>query len=316
MKKYLNFVYIFLFTISFFPCKSCDKESSDSLLKHEYETIFCILAPDSGNSFVRSYPTEVFVGKIIPTNINNNFVVEGMQDTILKELMVCTRQHYIAFYDYDPNAEVYIEGNNQKIKLTYINKGIYRDDNNELKVKSNLMYKLSVKKSNGRTYLSETTIPDDIEIVNINTDTLSFIPIDNRKAVFNVDVSYSIKPFYLIERDKRNNMESDIIIYSFDSSFTKAVIFYKSMSDTTHVEFVDIKDEIMAVNVHYGQFFEPCGTIGVTENFWNWSKEQVKKNIKERSNIQGDDIVGVFGAYNATIKNYVVRALWDSVTKK
>ncbi len=317
-KSKFNVLHVFCFSIFSFlvSCQSCQKPTSDSLLKHDYNVVMGVLAPDSANEFERNYPTEVFVGKMIPTNLDNIFYVQGTKDSVLWELMSCARQHFINYFEYDSLAEVRILSNGQNVKLTYTGFGVYRDLVNELKIKPLERYTLNVAKADGRIFTSETTVPGNVKITNIDIDTMSEVPghLMNEftitfKALSNGD------QFYYVSRDRRNNFESEIIGYSFADSVVAGYTFTKSGLDTSRIDYINDRFELRAVNRSYALFHTPCGGEGRTPDFVPFEKSLYDMEIEERSNIGGKDVAGVFGSYNATVKFVVFKALWNQAGK-
>ena len=175
---------LYFLILIIFSCSSCSKDdhnTGDSLISKEYDAVIGVLAPDTAIHFTRGYPTEVFVGRLIPTDIHNVFPVEGMQDSVLWKLMVATRRWYVLYYDYDSTAQVSIQGINQNVQLTYVGKGIYRDVNQQLKVKSLETYTLTVNKQDGRVFTSNTIVPGTIKFdslghMSAEQDTFRVIP--------------------------------------------------------------------------------------------------------------------------------------------
>ncbi|MBX7150746.1 hypothetical protein K1X84_03830 [bacterium] len=294
-------------------CTSCFKEYKDSLLEKEYDVVMGILAPDSATDFKRTYKTEVFVGKMIPVNHGDIFHITGAEDPVLHELLLATRQLYFCKYEFDDEAEVSIDGEDQHVTLTSVGNGIYRDVNDELKIKSLKKYNLKVRNGNGKEAFAETTVLRDIKFISPIEEVIYKIP--NLDTAF-VEVENSDNQFYFTLIDQRSNIIGTILShYSFQKFFTLGLFFTKSFTDNTPIDSVQIRLEMRAVNKDYGAFNAPYGDYGVTQEFFQFEKTLYDGDVARKSNVKGDGIVGVFGSYNATIKEFIAVALWDSVKK-
>lgn len=305
MKNLLILFSIVVLSVSY---QSSQKEynNSDSLLDKEYNAVFSILSPDSGINFKRNYPVEVFVGKMVPTDINNVFFVEGMQDTLLQRLMICTRQWYVVYYEYDSTSQVYISGNNNNVQLTYVGNGIYRDINRELSLIKETTYSLIVNKSDGSTYTSSTTIPNDLWITKEVSDTIYLMP-DSiiRGAVYSIEIETIGNPLYYVQISSISNISFPIYAYLFKNELGNGVSF---QHDGQPLNTLYVNTQILSINSDLGYFDRPCG-FSYSSKYLELLTSIEKKTIKEKSNIHGKDVVGVFGAFNATTKRYVVKAL-------
>lgn len=291
---------------------SCFKEyNTDSLLQKKYDVVISILAPDTAIHYVRNYPVEVFVGRIIPSDIHNIFVIEGMQDSVLMRLMEDTRKWYLIYYEYDVAAKVSIRDSIQNVQLAYVGNGIYRDVNNELNIRSMHTYTLTVEKNDGRTFTSNTTVPGEITIDSINGipssfDTLYVSPDSKGGKDYPYRISSISEPFYYIMVSKSSNFSITRFAYLFKDEIVNIAIF-KYLDRP--IPFVHIKDEIGAINKDFGTFAHPASNYSFSERYGRLLESLENKSISENSNIQGKDVVGVFGAYNATRKEYVVKAI-------
>lgn len=293
-----------------FSCNSCFKEYSqtDSLLFKEQDVVFGVLAPDTAVNFIRNYPVEVFVGKIIPTDIKNKFHVEGMQDSVLQRIMICTRKWYITYYEYDSTAQVTINGpDKREVQLQYVGNGIYRDINNKLKIKSNTTYDLNIRKNNGKKYHSSTLIPPSIQIINPLLDTIHVVPDTHKCAFYPIYINWIDTPTYCIQIDKRSNFPEPIFIYLMANELMGFADFQYPPTDTFYTN-----TEVRAINDNLANFEHPAG-YSFTSRFNDFMRKLETKTISEKSNIEGENVVGVFGAYNATRRNFVVIA---DTTKK
>ncbi|NUM79409.1 hypothetical protein HUU42_01285 [bacterium] len=293
-----------------------ETKTSDSLLDHEYDVVMGILAPDSAVNFSRGYPTEVFVGRMIPTDIRNIFFVEGMQDTVLQRLMITTRNWYINYYEYDSTAKVSIQNNNQNVTLTYTGRGIYRDINNELKLKSQELYSLKILKEDGRVFTSNTTIPgntfiDSISNMDADQDTFYAIPDSNSNWQYDCKITATPEPSYCVEIMKWANVPFAVHVYLFQDELSIWGSFLDSRNDPPYppISTIYLKQEIRSINLDLGIFEHPAGS-SYSLRFLVRLDSLTNFPIEQRSNIvsskENDDVAGVFGAYNATRKEYVV----------
>lgn len=317
MKRFQITILLSFLSIS---CSSCSKDdhhnTGDSLLSKEYDAVIGVLAPDTAVHFTRGYPTEVFVGRLIPTDIHNIFAVEGMQDSVLWKLMVATRRWYVLYYEYDSTAQVSIQGINQNVQLTYVGKGIYRDVNQQLKVKSLETYSIIVNKDDGRTFTSTTTVPGDITIDSIGhspaeKDTFAVMPNSNAEWSYPCKISTVTEPFYCISIVQWSNVLFQVYAYLFKDelaiwgSFLNQTVAppYPSISK------LNLKQEIRVINYDLSIFERP-NQFSYSARFVIRLDSLDKLPIEQRSNIvsslEDDDVAGVFGAYNATRKEYVV----------
>ncbi|MBX7152615.1 hypothetical protein K1X84_13320 [bacterium] len=310
MKYYLTFT---LLTV--ISCQSCYKEYyPDSRIQEKKDIVLGLLAPDSSNGFVRENAIEVFVGQLVPADIHNIYYVWGMQDSLLKELMINTRQFYIAYYEYDPDATVTIEGEGQSVQLTYIDRGIYRDVNRELRIVPLGMYTLKVQKKNSRVFTAQTQILQPIQIINEFADTTIVKPY-KEAGLFYADTiligtNKIEKAIYYIMERASNNFSFTVSAYSFQNEQYDAVIFVKDEFDTTRADFVTVNYEYRAIDSAYGLFHQPHGH-GMTSEFGDWDITLYDIPIEKRSNIKGKDVVGVFGNYTADRKKVVYKAKWE-----
>ncbi|MBX7150747.1 hypothetical protein K1X84_03835 [bacterium] len=250
-------------------CTSCFKEyKTDSLLEKEYDVVMGILAPDSATDFKRTYKTEVFVGKMIPVNHGNIFHITGVEDPVLYELLLATRQLYFCKYEFDDDAEVFIDGEDQHVKLTSVGNGIYRDVNGELKVLSSRSYKLAVKTKENKKANAETKILKDIKFIRPSQSILYEVPQRALGDTILVDVTNNNDQSYFVLRDQVSNFEIINSSYSFDSFRTPWIYFGRRWDDPTHIDTVYIRLEMRAVNKDYGAFHAPYGDYGVTLDFF------------------------------------------------
>ncbi|MBL7994492.1 hypothetical protein JNM05_03895 [bacterium] len=303
--KLIKDILLCLLSLIMISCQSCDLTSSDSLLKHKYDVVMGILAPDSANSFTRSYQTEVFVGRMIPTDIDNIYNIEGVKDTALFELIFCTRQYYFNYYSFDESANVQISGNGQTITLTYVGHGIYRDVNNELHVMPNISYALNVEKSDGREFTASTKIPGNVHITSIASDTLYKYSAGGIDTVLTANFYADSNQYYYMFKNKLDNNFGEVMTYVFTDGVTPLVFFQQGSLDTTRDDTVNVTWEVRAISKEYGAFFQPCGGYSESNEFLKFEHQLEEMSIEERSNINGEKIVGVFGSYNSTIKKFV-----------
>jgi hypothetical protein len=276
------------------------------------DIVLGLLAPDTSNGFIRENEAEVFVGKLVPTDIHNTYFVWGMQDSLLKELMINTRQFYVAYYKYDPDAIVTIEGNGQSVQLTYMGRGIYRDVNRELKIKASVFYSLNVQKKDGRLFSSLTKVLNPIAINNITSDTVLIKPLRPQLGdAVRVEFTNNERAIYYILVTKFSNIDFLVNGYTFQNYMTSAVLFVKSGYDTTHIDYVTEDYEARAVDSAYGLFHQPHGH-SMTPEFGDWDISLYGIPIEDRSNIKGKDVAGVFGNYTADRRTVTYKADWGN----
>jgi len=300
-------------------CNACYKDyNTDSLLKKEYEVVMCVLAPDSAQNFTRDYPVEVFVGKMIPTDIHNQFLVQGQEDLVLRRLMFGIRQWYLNYYEYDSTSQVSIHNGSQNVQLTYVGFGIYRDVNHELNIKAQQTDSLYVKKKDGRLFTAQTIIPGNITIDSIDhkpasLDTLFVVPNSiNRGNVYLYKISSITEPFYCVYLNQASNFDFIVNVYAYkdelNSTLGKAVVFSDQKTQLP-ISTIQVNDEFRSVNQGFGLFNEPYD-FSLSDRFLHVYNDSLHSlSIENRSNIQGKNVVGAFGGYNATRKSYVVTAV-------
>jgi hypothetical protein len=320
MKCGLKKIHVYIFLVFVCSCQSCFKEYPDngSLIFREYDFVAGVVPPDSTAEFKRTYKTEVFVGKMIPAADNNIYTIEGVLDPVLYNLLYDTRQHYRVYYEFDPSAMVYIKSGTDSVQLTYSDHGIYRDQNGTLSIKSGIDYQLIVKRLNGEVFTSSTKVPNEIHIFEPSEDTFRVVPrlygvtwaIDTN----NVKISFTGRPAYFVMVDKRSNFR-EIYFYSVSGTDLRQAIFFQASDiDTTKINFVDVQIEIRGVDSNFALFNQPSN-FSAPDDFWkSWYRKLEDLPIRQRSNILGsNDVVGVFGSYNAASKHFTAMALWDSV---
>ncbi len=294
-------------------CQSCDKEYyTDSRIQSRHDIVMSILAPDTSNNFIRENDIEVFVGEVVPTDIHNLFVVDGMQDSILKTLLINTRQFLVAYYEHDPNATVSIRDGASSVRLSYVGQGIYRDVNRQLRIRNGHRYDLEVIKENGATYTATTTILDPIRINDAPSDTVEMNvapswPQDTTGFSFDA----SDRAIYYVQSTKWSNLSFTVDSYSFKNRGLASVIFVRNELDSTPIEYVEIEYEARAIDSAFGLFHQPHGHSG-TREFGSWDISLYDIPIKKRSNIQGGDVLGVFGNYTADRMTVVYHANWTN----
>ena len=317
LKRFLLFIILPFIGIS---CSSCSKDDrhniGDSLLSKEYDAVIGVLAPDTAVHFTRGYPTEVFVGRLIPTDIHNVFPVEGMQDSVLWKLMVATRRWYVLYYEYDSTAQVSIQGINQNVQLAYVGKGIYRDVNRQLKVYSQGTYTLIVNKEDGRVFTSETTVPGNIKFdslghINAEQDTFRVIPDTLKVWSYDIKVSTVTEPSYCVLISRSDNFNFSVSGYGFKDELKNVIIFRDNTNGLPPppISSVHVRAELRSINYDLSIFERP-NQFSYTARFIVRLDSLSNFPIEQRSNVvsslEGDDVAGVFGAYSATRKEYVV----------
>lgn len=303
-------------------CQSCFKEYEDigSLIPKKYDFVAGVIAPDSSLQFTRNYATEVFVGRMIPAGRKNIYFIKGVNNPVMYNLLIGTRQWYRVYYDFDSTATVFIKSNNDSVQLTYSGYGIYKDIYRSLKIKSGENYQLIVKKENGQVYTSDTKAPTGIQILEPNQDTIRLVPklISGNLWARNIDVKilYDEKPTYFIQYRNNSNFGSLYVYTMSSNNMIVGAIFQASGDDTTKITFIDTYLEIQGMDQNFATFNDPINNAG-SDDFWPYLDSLERLNIHQRSNIEGsDDVVGVFGSYNAAVKRFTAMALWDSVKVK
>ncbi len=261
---------------------------------------------------MRTYSTEVFVGMMIPTNTSDIFVIQGTTDPVLEELMYCARHHYINYYEYDSLATVTIVHSNDSTLLSHTGFGIYRDVQRDLSVVAGHSYELVVQTAEGDVWRATTTVPELPRILFPDSDTLRRIPdaYDGIKFPILID-SVSGSSYYVLVHQQSNFPSFSAYLYATELGRT---ITMREFNTTQRLTFVTCRDEIRAVNQAYALFHTPCGGNSVSPAFFEFEKSLYEMSIEERSNMTGEQVVGVFGAYSAAVNQYVVQALWDSVS--
>lgn len=279
----------------------CFKDYPDTLLPQKMDVVMAVMAPDTAVNFVRPYPIEVFVGKLVPTNTRNFFLVRGMLDSVLLRLMLGTRVEYTIYYEFDSTAVVSISVGNQSSVLSYVGAGIYRDVTGSVSIREKDTCRLEVLKEDGRILTAETSVPADLAISNIPEDTITVEADSNGTARYPITIATTDTPFYYVRVSKVAYFDPTIYVYSFPDELFGYVNFVSAGAAT-----VEVSNEIRGVNRDLGRFEHPCD-FSFTFRFNDYLLELEAMTIREKSNIQGEDVVGVFGAYNATRKQYVVR---------
>ena len=309
-KAIMKHSYIFLLLLSI-SCHSCYTEQyPDSRLQEKKDIVLALLAPDSSGGFVRENAIEVFVGKIVPVDIRNIYTVFGMQDSLLKRLMISTRQHYIASYEYDASARVVISGPGGPVELAYVDRGIYRDVDRRLSIKTGELYILDVDKNDGRHFTSSTRILDPTAMVGLADTVLlqpepktlwdtAFVSFNGQaRSIYYVGITtYKTYPHFVVEG------------YTFEPLFTPPIFFKQNLTDTVGVDFAKIDMQVMSIDSAYGLFHQPHGH-SMSREFGDWDITLYDIPIEKRSNINGKNVVGVFGNYTADFKSIVFKADW------
>jgi hypothetical protein len=294
-------------------CQSCYKEYyPDSRIQEPVDIVLSVLAPDSSSRFVRGNPVEVFVGRLVPTDINNIYYVDGMQDSVLKQLMINTRQFYVAYYEYRTDATVTIEGGGQSVELTYIDRGIYRDVDNELKIKSQVKYKLTVQTPEGRLFTSETRVLEPVTIYLNDDDTLEVEP---EPPFWFYTAYFSFTPVnrarYYVTNERTNNFSYEINGYSFDTVSYDGVVFQGGDAIPDRLDYITTRYRVQAFDSSYALFNQPSGHT-MTREFGNWDVTLYDISLDKRSNITGENVVGVFASYSADQTQVVYKAKWPA----
>jgi hypothetical protein len=58
--------------------------------------------------------------------------------------------------------------------------------------------------------------------------------------------------------------------------------------------------KVISIDSSWGQLYSPERSFGAFPYFTEWWQNQTETSITKRSNIQGPNVVGVFGSYNQT----------------
>lgn len=299
-------------------CQSCFVEYEDALLSKSYDFVAGILLPDSGVQHIRSHPIEIFVGRIIPAKDGNVFYIKGVSDYSLHNILYATRQHYRIYYEYDSTATVILHKDGDSTILQYSGYGIYRTGNSVFPIMPKNTYTLEVRKNDGKIFTSTTRVPAETIITEPAEDTVKVTPDPN---LFTSLIRFKIKcdpaPAYFGTRSMWSNYP--VWLYAFgihDTDFSEGVVFLPPNVDTSKIDFVDITFNVRAYDSAYAVFNQPANFTSAAGFSENWYDKYEEVDIRKRSNINGQGVVGFFGSCTGADKNFTAQALWGVAKKK
>ncbi|HMW32757.1 MAG TPA: hypothetical protein PKA52_05180, partial [bacterium] len=264
--------------------------------------------------------TEVFIGKMFPADRNSQYVIHGVNDPVLYQMLYNTRQHYRVYYVPDSNANVLLISHQDSVKLTYTGFGIYRDLNSEVKINSGTTYSISVYKGNNGSYTATTAVPHNIEITEPSSDILWSKPeLSGSTWLSNISIktSYLVRPTYFVLYSKLGNFIPWNFYSTNGNDLTQNIIFQATAYDTTKVDSVNCYLEMRGMDNNFALFNQPYN-FSATDDFWkDWYLKFEETRITNRSSVNGpNSVVGFLGSYNAASKQFIAKALWDSVLNK
>ncbi len=292
-----------LFPLIFIGLSSCFREYENSNIWHEKDIVLGILAPDSSTNYNRAYNVEVYVGRMIPGS-GSTYI--GMESLDLFYLVVEIINENFVELQYDSTATVIIESEEQSVTLSHTHYGIYADIGHRLKIKAGGTYHLTVDKQNGKRYTSQTQVPKPFQLILTSGDTIKTTPDFQGNAEYPLQIEISDTPAYVVRIDSSNFGKREL--YAFSDELIGYVTFPYSHQPVT----LTVMSEIRIINQHLGNFRVPSYSylsMAGSRRFNDYRNDLKEKSLKERSNIEGDNVVGVFGAYNVIRKRYYVYEL-------
>jgi hypothetical protein len=287
-------------------CDDKKKEDDNPYMDRDYNYVACILAPDS----FRNYRSEVFVGEFLDQFLHPNEVDTAFygEDTVLYDVNLSSWHYYRGKLVGKTGATVYITGSDgNKILFEDIGHGYYRDVSRQLRVRQLQRFNLEVQ-CNGNKYTASTVVPGDFIITNLQDGDLKELQMTLNTSsyyywgVFPINWILSEKAMiYRLERWDSlyawlgTKLYHDFNIQTWHEGLTV---------DTTKGVPFDVVDrgtfKVVSIDSCWGPFYAPERSFSAPEPFMDWYKNQTVTPIKERSNIQGPNVVGVFGSYNQT----------------
>ncbi len=288
---------------------SCFREYENSKIWKEKDILLGILAPDSSTNYVRSYNTEVYVGRMIPGS-GSSYI--GMESYDLLYLVFEMVNENFVVLQYDSTATVMIESNDQSVTLSHTHYGIYADTEHRLKIKAGELYRLIVEKQNGKRYTAQTTVPKPFQLLLPSGDTIHTTPDFQGNANYPLQIAAMDTPSYVARIDSSNFGMREM--YSFADELNGFVTFPYSHNPVT----LNVRSEIRIINHDLGNFRIPSYSyfpISGSKRFNDFRNDLKEETLKERSNIHGDNVIGVFGAYNVIRKRYYVHELRNTLSR-
>ncbi len=289
---------------------SCFDEYDNSNIWHEKDIVLGILAPDSSTDYLRSYNVEVYVGRMIP-GYGSAYI--GMESRDLLYLVFEMINENYAEFRYDSTAEVIIESNDQSVTLSHTGYGNYADTEHRLIIKAGETYRLIVDKQNGKRYTAHTVVPKPFQLLLPPGDTIHATPDFEGNANYPLQIAAMDTPSYVVRIDSSNFGIREI--YSFADELRGYVTYPYSHNPVT----LNVRSEIRIMNHDLGNFRIPSYShfsMSGTKRFNDYRNDLKKETLKERSNIHGDNVVGVFGAYNVIRKRYYVHEFRDNLRRR
>ncbi len=295
-------------------CKEDD--NNGSLIGNRYDLILGFVVPDED----RSGPTEIFVGRLNPFN-PDVYDPEGISDVFLEEQLFKYASVYLAEVTFYDDAEVFITSKDQLVQLQHTGFGIYRDVKNELNIKQLNEYSLTVIRPGDIIYTDEVTVPESIEIININDkDTVTAYPRPTSPNSTDICVAYfpvklnSPQAAYLFQSKQSNDGPSTLEYAKyvhFGDSGAPAIFEFGGPGG-----FVTFQWEVIALDTSATNAYNPFGTIGLKieeAEFLDFTRDPA--NIEKRSSISVNAnrrVIGNFGAYTSSSIEFTVKANMDS----
>jgi len=292
-------------------CGNNDKTEDSPYLEKDYEYIVGILVPDS----FCAYRHEIFVGKMLDIRVPSSEVdtTHYGEDPMLYTQNLVTWHFYRGKIAGNTGAVVEISDltDNKTVSFLSIGNGIYQDVNNQLEVKALHVYRLNVSKD-GNTFHAQTTVPGDFEVSNINEgDTVAAVGV--RQSYFYLAdypphwTSSQGKFFYRTDH-KIFKYSSPIInhVYNPPGFFTVTLDTVNYILPFTSNGWI----QVTALDTSYGRMYSPEATSTAPVDLLTYISNQETTPLPERTNIQGNEVVGVFGSVNRTKRiNFYMRVV-------
>ncbi len=265
-----------------------------STLDREYTFVVGVLTPNSE----RSYPQEVFVGRIIP-NDDPPTPVLG-KDSIVNRVLKTMRYEYFAEIQPGPSATVWIEDDNGiRHQLQNVGNGFYRDSDNALHVKHSGHYRLVVKQD-GETFLAETTVPERFTITApLDGDTVvvpfSHVPhLTDSMQLLNILWTPSNKAAFYRIAAQRSDVEFTTLDHTFLPSDSKLAYPFT----LNHLLSAQTWLQIEAIDSNYAAMYAPTTSYTYSDAWEQWYKGQAEQRLGKRSSVSGNqNVAGVFGSF-------------------
>ena len=317
MKNHTKYSLIALIIIT--GCSGCGDKKDDNgsfYIDKDYDFVLGFAVPDED----RTWPTEVFVGRMLDLETDTFTITHCIRDTFLYGQVRRYQGWYRTVFKYHDDAQVIIKSDNQNIQLQYIGYGIYQDVNNELHVEPLKTYTLEVTRPGNRFYSKEVIVPGNIDVTNFNHgDTVTAYPkketVESLSCIKLYPVIHNVSGYAHLYRHKQSSDGPATDLYAIYASFQNnnqaAPALYEECSQRTYVHFIW---EIFAIDSSASRFYRSEG-IAAHQDVFDFIDYYDNGNIEKRSSIDAhgaDDAIGNFGAYNAVRFEFTVKALRDS----